>query len=151
MYGRVARGKPLLSKGHLEFTKSHVKIFQSMRNKIWWNKVSTPWSEIRKRSSPGQYYLYSKEWWWHHHALGMFFGRSNWKTSQSRGKDEWMNEDECPETFWMITCSWVLWISNWRFVIQQANNPKHTAKRVASGPLCEYPCARAQTWGCNCC
>lgn len=82
--------------------------------------------------------------------LGDVFGRSNWKISQSRGKDEWMNEDECPETFLMITCSWVLWISNWRFVIQQSNNPKHTAKRGASGPLCEYPWI-AQTWGCNCC
>ncbi|KAK3528906.1 hypothetical protein QTP70_012169 [Hemibagrus guttatus] len=41
LYGRVARGKPLLSKrhmtAHLEFAKRHLKDSQTMRNKILWS------------------------------------------------------------------------------------------------------------------
>lgn len=56
---------------------------------------------------------------------GCFLGAVTGRLVRVEGKmNEWMNEDECPETFWMITCSWVLWISNWRFVIQQATQPR---------------------------
>jgi hypothetical protein len=41
LYGRVARGKPLLSKrnmtANLEFVKRHLKDFQTIRNKVLWS------------------------------------------------------------------------------------------------------------------
>lgn len=80
---------------------------------------------------------------------GCFLGAVTGRLVRVEGKmNEWMNEWR-----WMPRdiLDDNLLLSALDFKLEVRHPTSHTAKRVASGPLCEYPCARAQTWGCNCC
>ncbi|KAI3360341.1 hypothetical protein L3Q82_014656 [Scortum barcoo] len=97
--------------------------------------------ETRHRSSPGQYHPYNEAWWWQHHAVGMFFSGRNWETSQDRGKmNAAMYRDILDEN--LLQSALDLRLGR-RFIFQQDNDPKHTAKitkEVASGQLCGDGC-----------
>ncbi|KAL0151087.1 hypothetical protein M9458_053600, partial [Cirrhinus mrigala] len=80
LYGRVARGKPLLSKRYmtacLEFAKRHLKDSQTMRNKALWSDETKiqlfGWRKADTAHHLAIYHPYSEVWWWQHQAVGCF-------------------------------------------------------------------------------
>jgi hypothetical protein len=97
---------------------------------VWWNQDGTPCSEYQEsRLEETWHHCYTEAWWWQHHAMGMFFSRRDWETSQDWGKDERSNVQRYP---WWKTCSRLFRTSDWGkgSPSQQDNNPKHTVKTM---------------------
>ncbi|KAG2456434.1 TCB1 transposase, partial [Polypterus senegalus] len=136
LYGRVARRKPLLSKRHmaacLEFAKRHLKDSQTMRNKILWSDET----KIELFGVNARHHVWRKPGTAHHqantiptvkHGGGsiMLWGR-NWETSQDKGKMTAAKyRDILDEN--LLQSALDLRLGR-RFIFQQDNDPKHTAK-----------------------
>jgi len=72
------------------------------------------------------YHPYSEAWWWQHHAVGMLFSSRNWESTQGRGKiNAAMYRDITDDN--LLQSALDLGLGR-RFIFQQNNDPKHTAK-----------------------
>ncbi|KAG2455346.1 TCB1 transposase, partial [Polypterus senegalus] len=113
-YGRVARQKPLLSKrhmaAHLEFAKRHLKDSQTMRNKILWSDET----KIELFGVNARRHVWRKPDTAHHRLV-----RIKGKMTAA------MYRDILDENLLQSTLDLRL---GRRFIFQQGNNPKHTAK-----------------------
>ncbi|KAG2460776.1 TCB1 transposase, partial [Polypterus senegalus] len=137
LYGRVDRWKPLLSKRHmaarLEFAKRHLKDSQTMKNKILWSdetKIELFGVNARARS-----HLWRKPGTAHHQAntihgsimlWGCFSVAGNGRLVRIKGKmTAAMYRDILDENLLQSTLDLRL---GRRFIFQQDNDPKYTAK-----------------------
>ncbi|KAG2465666.1 TCB1 transposase, partial [Polypterus senegalus] len=136
LYGRVARRKPLLSKrhvaAHLEFAKKHLKDSQTVRNKILWSDETK--IELRR-------HVWRKPGTAHHQAntiptvkhgggsimlWGFFSAAGTGRLVRIKGKmTTAMYRDILDEDLLQSTLDLRL---GRRFIFQQDNDPKHTAK-----------------------
>ena len=110
LYGRLARGKPLLSKRHmearLEFAKMHLKDSPTLRNKIIWSDETKiellVWMPgVMFRGSQAPFItrpIPSLQWSMVVAAscCGDVFSSKNWETSHDRGKGECSNVQRHP-------------------------------------------------------
>ncbi|KAG2461487.1 TCB1 transposase, partial [Polypterus senegalus] len=141
LYGRVARWKPLLSKrhmaAHLEFAKRHLKDSQTMRNKILWSdETKIELSGVNARS-----HIWRKSGTAHHqaniiptvkHGGGSIMlwrclsAAGTGKLVRIKGKmSAAMYRDILDENLLQSALDLKL---GRRFIFQQDNDPKHTAK-----------------------
>ncbi|KAG2469811.1 TCB1 transposase, partial [Polypterus senegalus] len=141
LYGRVARGKPLLSKrqmaAHLEFLKRHLKDSQTMRNKILWSDET----KIELFGVNARHHVWRKPGTAHHQAntiptvkhgggsimlWGCFSVSGTWRLFRIKGKmTAAMYRDILDEN--LLKSALHLRLGRW-FIYQQDNDPKHTAK-----------------------
>ncbi|KAG2457221.1 TCB1 transposase, partial [Polypterus senegalus] len=141
LYGRVARWKPLLRKRHmaacLEFAKRHLKDSQTMRNKIlWFDETKTELFGVNARR-----HIWRKPGTTHHQAntiptvkngggsimlLGCFSVAGTGRLVRIKGKmTAAMYRDILDENLLQSALDLRL---RRRFIFQQDNDPKHTAK-----------------------
>ncbi|KAG2466461.1 TCB1 transposase, partial [Polypterus senegalus] len=140
-YGRVARWKPLLSKRHmaarLEFAKRHLKDSQTMRNKILWSDET----KIELFGVNARHHVWKKPGTAHHQAntiptvkhgggsimpLGCFSAVRTGRLVRIKGKmTAAMYRDVLDEN--LLQSAPDLRLGR-RFIIQQDNDHKHTAK-----------------------
>ncbi|KAG2458616.1 TC1A transposase, partial [Polypterus senegalus] len=141
LYGRVARQKPLLSKRHmaacLEFAKRHLKDSQTMRNKILWSDETM----IELFSVNTRHHVRRKPGTGHHQAStiptvkhgggsimlwGCFSSARTGRLVRIKGKmtaamyRDILDEDQLQSALDLRLGR--------RFIFQQDNDPKHTAK-----------------------
>ncbi|KAG2465062.1 TCB1 transposase, partial [Polypterus senegalus] len=141
LYGRVARRKPLLSKRHmaarLEFAKRHLKDSQTMRNKILWSDET----KIELFGVNTRCHIWRKPGTAHHKAKtistvkhgggsimlwGCFSVARTGRLVRIKGKmTAAMYRDILDENLLQSTLDLRL---GRRFIFQQDNDPKHTAK-----------------------
>ncbi|KAG2467357.1 TCB1 transposase, partial [Polypterus senegalus] len=141
LYGRVARRKPLLSKRHmaarLEFAKRHLKDSQTMRNKILWSDET----KIELFGVNARRHVWRTPGTVHHQAntitivkhgggsimlWGCFSAAGNGRLVRINGKmTAAMYRDILDENLLQSTLDLRL---GRRFIFQQDNDPKHTAK-----------------------
>ncbi|KAG2465915.1 TCB1 transposase, partial [Polypterus senegalus] len=141
MYGRVARRKPLLSKrhmaAHLVFAKRHLKVSQTMRNKILWSDVT----KIELFGVNARRHVWRKPGTAHHQAntiptvkhgggsimlWGCFSAAGTGRLVRIKGKMiAAMYRDILDEN--LLQSALDLRLGR-RFIFQQDNDPKHTAK-----------------------
>ncbi|KAG2459251.1 TCB1 transposase, partial [Polypterus senegalus] len=141
LYGRVARWKPLLSKRHmagcLEFTKRHLKDSQTMRNKILWSDET----KIELFGVNARRHIWRKPGTAHHQAntiptlkqgggsimlWGCFSVAGTGRLVRIKGKmTAAMYRDILDENLLQSALDLRL---GQRFIFQQGNDPKHTAK-----------------------
>ncbi|KAG2459777.1 TCB1 transposase, partial [Polypterus senegalus] len=141
LYGRVARQKPLLSKRHmtacLEFAKRHLKDSQTMRNKILWSDET----KIELFGVNARRHVWRKPGTAHHQAntiptvkhgvgsimlWGCFSAAGTGRLVRIKGKmTAAMYRDILDENLLQIALDLRL---GRRFIFQQDNDPKHTAK-----------------------
>ncbi|KAG2468331.1 TCB1 transposase, partial [Polypterus senegalus] len=137
LYGRVARRKPLLSKRHmaarLEFAKRHLKDSQTMRNKILWSDGT----KIELFGVNARHHVWRKPGTAHHqantiptvqHGGGsiMLWGPGTGRLVRIKGKmSAAMYRDILDEN--LLQSALDLRLGR-RFIFQQDNDPKHTAK-----------------------
>ncbi|KAG2458309.1 TC1A transposase, partial [Polypterus senegalus] len=134
LYGRVARRKPLLSKRHmaacLEFAKRHLKDSRTMRNKILWSECVNARCHVWRKPSTT-----------HHQAntiptvkhgggsimlWGCFSAAGTGRLVRIKGKmSATMYRDILDEN--VLQSALDLRLGR-RFIFQQDNDPKHTAK-----------------------
>ncbi|KAG2455820.1 TCB1 transposase, partial [Polypterus senegalus] len=141
LYGRVARMKPLLSKrhmaAHLEFAKRQLKDSQTMRNKIlWFNETKIELFGVNARR-----HVWRKPGTDHHQAntiptvkhgggsimlWGCFSAAGTGRLVRIKGKmSAAMYRDILNENLLQSALDLIL---GRRFIFQQDNDPKHTAK-----------------------
>ncbi|MPV02323.1 IS630 family transposase [Escherichia coli] len=141
LFGRVARRKPLLSKKHmtarLEFAKKHLKDSQTMRNKILWSDET----KIELFGLNAKRHVWRKPGTAHHLAntiptvkhgggsimlWGCFSAGGTGRLVRIEGKmNAAMYRDILDEN--MLQSALDLRLGR-RFIFQQDNDPKHTAK-----------------------
>ncbi|KAG2465728.1 TC1A transposase, partial [Polypterus senegalus] len=141
LYGRVDKRKPLLSKRHmaarLEFAKRHLKDSQTMRNKILWSDET----KIELFGVKPRRHVWSKPGTAHHQAntiptvkhgggstmlWGCFSAAGTGRLVRMKEKmTAAMYRDILDENLLQSTLDLRL---GRRFIFQQDNNPKHTAK-----------------------
>ncbi|KAG2462834.1 TC1A transposase, partial [Polypterus senegalus] len=141
LYGRVARQKPLLSKRHmaarLEFAKRHLKDSQTMRNKILWSDET----KIELFGVNARRHVWRKPGFAHHQAntiptvkhdggsimlWGCFSAAGTGRLVRKKGKmTAAMYRDILDVNLLQSALNLRL---GRRFIFQQDNNPKHTAK-----------------------
>ncbi|KAG2470180.1 TC1A transposase, partial [Polypterus senegalus] len=141
LYGRVARRKPLLSKRHmaacLEFAKRHLKVSQNMRNKILWSDET----KIEVFGVNARRHVWRKPGTAHHQAntiptvkhgsgsimlWGCFLAAGTGKLVRIKGRmTAAMYRDILDEN--LLQSALDLRLGR-RFIFQQDNDPKHTAK-----------------------
>ena len=141
LYGRVARRKPLLSKrhkaAHLEFAKRHLKDSQTMRNKIIWSDET----KIELFGVNARRHVWRKPGTAHHEAntiptvkhgggsimlWGCFSAAGTGRLVRIEGKmNAAMYRDILDEN--LLQSALDLRLGR-RFIFQQDNDPKHTAK-----------------------
>ncbi|KAG2460800.1 TCB1 transposase, partial [Polypterus senegalus] len=141
LYGRVARQKPLLSKRHmaacLEFAKRHLKDSQTMRNKILWSDQT----KIELFGVNDRHHVWRKPGTAHHQAItiptvkygggsimlwGCFSAAGTRRLVRIKGKmTAAMSRDIPVENLPQSALDLRL---GQRFIFQQDNDPKHTAK-----------------------
>ncbi|KAG2471328.1 TCB1 transposase, partial [Polypterus senegalus] len=141
LYGRVARRKPLLSKrnmaAHLEFAKKHLKDSQTMRNKILWSDET----KIELFGVNARRHVWRKPGTAHHQAntiptvkhgggsimlWGCFSVAGTGKLVRIMGNITAAKyRDILDEN--LLQSALDLRLGR-RFIFQQDNNPKHTAK-----------------------
>ncbi|KAG2467625.1 TCB1 transposase, partial [Polypterus senegalus] len=141
LYGRVARQKPLLSKRHmaalLEFAKRHLKDSQTMRNKILWSDET----KIELFGVNARRHVWRKPGTAHHQAntiptvkhgggsimlWGNFSAARTGRLVRIKGKmTVAMYRDILDENLLQSALDLRL---RRRFIFQQDNDPKHTAK-----------------------
>ncbi|KAG2455383.1 TC1A transposase, partial [Polypterus senegalus] len=141
LYSRVARRKPLFSKrhmvAHLEFAKRHLKDSQTMRNKILWSAVT----KIELFGVNARCHVWRKPGTTHHQAntiptvkhgggsimlWGCFSATGTGRLVRITGKmTAAMYRDILDEN--LLQGALDLRLGR-RFIFQQDNNPKHTAK-----------------------
>uniref|UniRef100_A0AAQ4NQU8 Transposase Tc1-like domain-containing protein n=1 Tax=Gasterosteus aculeatus aculeatus TaxID=481459 RepID=A0AAQ4NQU8_GASAC len=141
LFGRVARRKPLLSKKHmtarLEFAKKHLKDSQTMRNKILWSDET----KIELFGLNAKRHVWRKPGTAHHltntiptvkHGggsimlWGCFSAGGTGRLVRIEGKmNAAMYRDLLDEN--MLQSALDLRLGR-RFIFQQDNDPKHTAK-----------------------
>ncbi|KAG2461535.1 TCB1 transposase, partial [Polypterus senegalus] len=141
LYGRVARWKPLLSKmymaARLEFAKRHLKDSQTMRNKILWSDET----KIELFGVNARRHVWRKPGTAHHQAntiptvkhgggsimlWGCFSAAGTGRLVRIKGKiTAAMYRDILDENLLQSTLDPRLVR---RFIFQQDNDPKHTAK-----------------------
>ncbi|KAG2465191.1 TC1A transposase, partial [Polypterus senegalus] len=137
LYGRVARRKPLLSKrhmaAHLEFAKRHLKDSQTMRNKILWSDET----KIELFGANARRHIWRKPGTTHHeantiptvkHGGGsiMLWGAGTGRLVRIKGKVTAATyRDILDENLLQSALDLTL---GRRFIFQQDNDPKHTAK-----------------------
>ncbi|KAG2465867.1 TCB1 transposase, partial [Polypterus senegalus] len=141
LYGRVARRKPLLSKrhmaAHLEFAKRHLKDSQTMRNKILWSDET----KIELFGVNARHPVWRKPSTAHHQAnaiptvkhgggsimlWGCLSAAGTGRTVRIKGKmTAAMYRDILDEN--LLQSALDLRLGR-RFIFQQDNDPKHTAK-----------------------
>ncbi|KAG2466509.1 TCB1 transposase, partial [Polypterus senegalus] len=141
VYGRMARLKPLLSKrhmaAHLEFAKRHLKDSQTMRNKILWSDET----KIELFGVNARRHIWRKPGTAHHQAntiptvkhgggsimlWGCFSAAGTGRLVRINGKmTAVMYRDILDENLLQSALDRRLWR---RFIFQQDNDPKHTAK-----------------------
>ncbi|KAG2458847.1 TCB1 transposase, partial [Polypterus senegalus] len=141
LYGGVARRKPLISKRHmaacLEFAKRHLKDSQTMRNKILWSNET----KIEHFSVNAWCHVWRKPGTAHHQAntiptvkhgcgsimlWGCFSAAGTGRLVRIKGKmTAAIYRDFLDKNLLQSTLDLRL---GRRFIFQQDNNPKHTAK-----------------------
>ncbi|KAG2461068.1 TCB1 transposase, partial [Polypterus senegalus] len=141
LYGRVARRKPLLSKRHmaarLEFAKRHLKDSQTMRNKILWSDET----KIELFGVNAGRHVWREPGTAHHQAntilivkhggggiilWGCFLAAGTGRLVRIKGKmTAAMYRDILDEN--LLQSALDLRLGR-RFIFQQDNDPKHTAK-----------------------
>ncbi|KAG2469321.1 TC1A transposase, partial [Polypterus senegalus] len=137
LYGRVARRKILLSKrhmaAHLEFAKRHLKDSQTMRNKILWSDET----KIELFGANARRHIWRKPGTAHHqgntiptvkHGDGsiMLWGAGTVRLVRIKGKmTAAMYRNILDENLLQSALDHRL---GRRFIFQQDNDPKHTAK-----------------------
>ncbi|KAG2465684.1 TCB1 transposase, partial [Polypterus senegalus] len=141
LYGRVARWKSLLTKRHmaarLEFTKRHLKDSQTMRNKILWSDET----KIEIFGVNARHHVWRKPGTAHHQAntiptvkhgggsimlRGYFSAAGTGRLVRIKGKmTAAMSRDILDEN--LLQSALDLRLGR-RFIFQQDNDPKHTAK-----------------------
>ncbi|KAG2466468.1 TCB1 transposase, partial [Polypterus senegalus] len=141
LYGRVARRKPPLSKrhmaAHLEFAKRHLKDSQTMRNKIFWSDETN----IELFGVNARHHIWRKPDTAHHQAnniptvkhgggsimlWGCFSAAGTGRLVRIKGKmTAAMYRDILNENLLQSALDLTL---GRRFIFQQDNDPKHTAK-----------------------
>ncbi|KAK3574637.1 hypothetical protein QTP86_011551 [Hemibagrus guttatus] len=141
LYGRLARQKPLLSKrhmtAHLEFAKRHLKDSQTMRNTILWSDAT----KIELFGLNGKHHVWRKPGTVHHLAntiptvkhgggsimlWGCFLAAGTGRLVRIEGKmTSAMYRDILDENLLQNALDLRL---GQRFIFQQDNDPKHTAK-----------------------
>ncbi|KAG2455931.1 TCB1 transposase, partial [Polypterus senegalus] len=141
LYGRVARRKPLLSKRHmaarLEFAKRHLKDSQTIRNKILWSDET----KIELFGVNARRHVWKKPGTTHHQPntiptvkhiggsimlWGCFSVAGTGRLVRIKGKmTAAMYRDILDEN--LLQSALDLRLGR-RFIFQQDNNPKHTAK-----------------------
>ncbi|KAG2462272.1 TCB1 transposase, partial [Polypterus senegalus] len=141
LYGRVARRKPLLSKRHmaarLEFAKRHLKDSQTMRNKILWSDET----KIELFDVNARRHVWRKPGTAHHQAntistvkrgggsimlWGCFSAAGTGRLVRRKGKmTAAMYREILDEN--LLQSALDLRLGR-RFIFQQDNDPKHTAK-----------------------
>ena len=141
LYGRVARRKPLLSKRHmaarLEFAKMHLKDSQTMRNKIIWSDET----KIELFGVNARRHVWRKPGTTHHYAntiptvkhgggsmmlWGCFTAAGTGRLVRIEGKmNAAMYRDTLDEN--LLQSALDLRLGR-RFIFQQDNDPKPTAK-----------------------
>ncbi|KAG2463360.1 TCB1 transposase, partial [Polypterus senegalus] len=141
LYGRVARRKPLLSKRHmaarLEFAKRHLKDSRTMRNTILWSDET----KIELFGVNARRHVWRKPGTTHHQAntiptvkhgggsimlWGCFSAAGTGRLVRIKGKiTAAMYRDILDENLLQSAIDLRL---GRRFICQQDNNPKHTAK-----------------------
>uniref|UniRef100_A0AAR2JP33 Transposase Tc1-like domain-containing protein n=4 Tax=Pygocentrus nattereri TaxID=42514 RepID=A0AAR2JP33_PYGNA len=141
LYGRVARRKPLLSKRHkaarLEFAKRHLKDSQTMRNKILWSDET----KIELFGVNARRHVWRKPGTAHHEAntiptvkhgggsimlWGCFSAAGTGRLVRIEGKmNAAMYRDILDKN--LLQSALDLRLGR-RFIFQQDNDPKHTAK-----------------------
>ncbi|KAG2463444.1 TC1A transposase, partial [Polypterus senegalus] len=137
LYGRVARRKPLLSKRHmaarLEFAERHLKDSQTMRNKILWSdETKTELFGVNARRhvwrKPGTAHQQANTIPTVKHDGGsiMLWGAGTGRLVRIKGKmTAAMYRDILDEN--LLQSALDLRLGR-RFIFQQDNDPKHTAK-----------------------
>ena len=141
LYGRVARRKPLLSKRHmtacLEFAKRHLKDSQTMRNKILWSDET----KIELFGLNAKRHVWRKPGTTHHLAntiptvkhgggsimlWGCFSAAGTGRLVRIEGRmNAAMYRDILDDN--LLQSALDLGLGR-RFIFQQDNDPKHTAK-----------------------
>uniref|UniRef100_A0A8C4T6J2 Transposase n=1 Tax=Erpetoichthys calabaricus TaxID=27687 RepID=A0A8C4T6J2_ERPCA len=141
LYGRVARRKPLHSKRHmaarLEFAKKHLKDSQTMRKKILWSDET----KIELFGVNARHHVWRKPGTTHHQAntiptvkhgggsimlWGCFSAAGTGRLVRIKGKmTAAMYRDILDENLLHSALELIL---GRRFIFQQDNDPKHTAK-----------------------
>ncbi|KAG2456615.1 TCB1 transposase, partial [Polypterus senegalus] len=141
LYGRVARRKPLLSKSHmaarLEFTKRHLKDSQTMRNKILWSDETklelfgvNAWHHIWRKPGTAYHQVNTIPTVKHGGGSIMLWGcfsvAGTGRLVRIKGKmTAAMYRDILDEN--LLQSALDLRLGR-RFIFQQDNDPKHTAK-----------------------
>ncbi len=116
---------------HLEFAKRHLKDCQTMRNKILWSvetkiELWPEWQASCLEEEPGQCHPYSEAWWCSIMLWGCFSAAGTGRLVRIEGKmNAAMYRNILNEN--LLHRALDLRLGR-RFIFQQDNDPKHTAK-----------------------